>query len=151
MPTWKRWLKYAKAHLDSALERGNRDLDRREAELEARSAGRPWLDSSSTTPSMEEARARIEHERSRADRASERPSVPSPGPVAPPSGIDPGFELREQQRLADERLAHIRGELGLDPDGSGGEGPEANADDDRERDDGPPTGEPPGGGARPHR
>ena len=102
VPTWKRWLKYAKAKLDSSLRSAESELDDAEARLEGRRAGKPWLDDDRDTPSYEDVKARIE-ERS-----------PRTRPVAD-SG-DPAFDLEKQQRDAAKRLDDIRDSLGLDDD-----------------------------------
>lgn len=130
---WQRWLKYAKAKLDSSLQQGEAELDRREADLEARSAGQPWLSSSSDAPTFDEARARIEHQTRQVEEARGRSpsrSGPDPRPAAeadpsasgaPPrsTGSDStteSFDMAAHQRAADERLAAIRDELGLGGD-----------------------------------
>lgn len=97
---WEKWLRYARAKLDESVKRGNDELDRREAELEARRSGRTWLDSDRDAPSFDEARARIE-ERS--------------GSSAGGSEEQAAIDLAAQERAAEERLAAIRDELGLDP------------------------------------
>ncbi len=95
---WERWLKYAKAKLDDSVRRGNDELDRREAELDARRRERtPWA-GDGDAPTFEEAKARIEHEAG-AERSE-------------PTEID--FAAREQ--ATHERLAAMRKELGLDDD-----------------------------------
>ena len=99
MSTWSRWLKYAKAKLDSTMRSAERELDRREAELEAEQAGKPWLRSDADTPSYEEARARIEAE--------------AGGSKAPQPSGEEGFDLAERERAAAERLAAIRESLDL--------------------------------------
>lgn len=67
-PQWRRWLNYAKAKLDTSIAESEADLDRREAELQARAAGRPWLADDSAAPTLEETRARIEYEVREAER-----------------------------------------------------------------------------------
>lgn len=124
---WQRWLKYAQAKLDSSLQQGEAELDRREADLEARSAGRPWLESTRDAPNFDEAKARIEHEARQAEapRTSRRPSDPlaaPPGPAARPRGDGSGldaFDMAAHQKAADERLTAIRQELGLSDEGQG--------------------------------
>ena len=104
VPTWKRWLKYAKAKLDSSLRSAESELDDAEARLEARKAGKPWLDDDRDTPSYEDVKARIE-ERS-----------PGTNPKPTPSSGDPAFDLEKQQRDAAKRLDEMRESLGLDDD-----------------------------------
>ena len=53
-----RWMKYAKARIDSAVGSGHESLDRLEAKQEADRADKPWLASNSTAPTFDEARAR---------------------------------------------------------------------------------------------
>lgn len=143
---WQRWLRYAKARLDATVREGEAELDRREAELQARSEGKPWLSSSGDAPTLDEARARIEHQAREAERlrreregaGEEDPSAPAPaaegsdqapatggprpaGPGTPPPPLttDPqlgSFDFAAQQRAAEERLAALRAELGLAPD-----------------------------------
>src|SRR3954447_21670491 len=93
-------MKYGRAKLDDVLKRGNEELDQLEAEREAEQADRPWLASTDDTPRLEDVRARIQHDA---------------GQPATPAGPEEGFDLAEQQRLADDRLAKIRDELGLGP------------------------------------
>lgn len=113
---WERWLRYARAKLDDSVRRGHEELDRREADLEARRADRTWLDSDSDAPSFDEARARIE---ARARRAGvEPPPVPDasgrgPTDAGPPPDGAAAIDLAAQERAAEERLAAIRDELGL--------------------------------------
>jgi len=94
--SWKRWLKYARAKVESVVRSGNRELGRREAELEARQAGKPWLTSDDDSPTFEDAKARIEHE-------------------SGTSG-DLAFDHAQQERAAAERLKRIRDHLGVDED-----------------------------------
>jgi hypothetical protein len=110
---WKRWLKYAKARVDSAVGSADRELDRKEAELEARNAGKPWLSSDRESPTFDDVKARIEHETPPADPKG--PKVQPTKPDVPPSG-DPAFDLAVQQKAAAERLAGIRESLGLEGD-----------------------------------
>jgi hypothetical protein len=149
---WERWLRYAKAKLDDTVKKGDAELDRREAEQRRRAEAEPWLASESDAPTLDEARARIEHQTRQAEEADRArraaagaasppsapagstPSVPAPtatGPsVPPPLTTDPqlgSIDFAAQQRAADERLAKMRQELGLD------KGP-PDADDD------PPSG-----------
>ncbi|MCB0976146.1 MAG: hypothetical protein KDB02_01695 [Acidimicrobiales bacterium] len=63
-----RWLKYAKAKLDSAVSSGSRRIDELEAERERERADKPWLsspDDDSTVPTLDQVRARIEWEEQR--------------------------------------------------------------------------------------
>lgn len=101
MPSWKRWLRYAKAKLDSTVRDANRELDRREADLEADRARKPWLGDESPTPSYEDAKARIE-------------AMGGKGSAVAPSSGDPAFDLEKQQQAAADRLAEIRESLDLD-------------------------------------
>ncbi|MEJ7583871.1 MAG: hypothetical protein WKF43_07230 [Acidimicrobiales bacterium] len=96
-------MKYGQARLRAALAEGHATLERREADLEAEAADKPWLRSTSTTPTVDEVKARIEHDTGASD-----------------AGPDRDFDLSEQRRQADERLAAIRSELGLgDPPDDG--------------------------------
>ncbi len=124
MPTWKRWLRYGQAYLDRALRKGNDELDQREAELETRAADRPWLRTAGEVPTVDEVRARIEHDAA-ASRAAASGAAATTGPPAPPGAggdgpADLAFDRAEEQRRADERLRKIRSELGLEVDGEGG-------------------------------
>jgi len=91
-------MKYGRAKLDDVLQRGNEELDRREAALETDAAERPWAHRDAPAPTIDDVRDRIAHDS----------GTPAPAPTA-----DEGFELAEQQRKADDRLAKIRDELGL--------------------------------------
>ena len=91
-------MKYGRAMLDDMLKRGNEELDQLEAEREADAAERPWAHQTSDTPTLDDVRQRIEHDAGR---------------PAPPASPEEGFDLAEQQRKADDRLAKIRDELGL--------------------------------------
>lgn len=102
MAMWKRWLRYAKAKLDSTLQTTEEELDRREARLEAERAGKPWLGDDRATPSYDDVKERIER------------TAPSKGGPTP-SGNET-FDLAEQERAASERLAEMRESLGLDDD-----------------------------------
>lgn len=123
---WQRWLKYAQAKLDSSLKQGEAELDRRESELEARSAGRPWLGSTRDAPSFDEAKARIDHQtreatqrRAEAAGAGGPPTAPSPRPgVGGGADLDT-FDMAKHQQAAEERLAAMRDELGLGDDAAG--------------------------------
>ncbi|HEX7133333.1 MAG TPA: hypothetical protein VF228_12200 [Iamia sp.] len=132
---WERWLRYAKAKLDDTVTRGDAELDRREAEQRARAEGKPWLSAEGDAPTLDEARARIEHQARQAEEAqrardaetpslaeeptSDAPAEPAaPGPP-PPLTTDPqlgSIDFAAQQRAADERLAAMRKELGLEGD-----------------------------------
>jgi hypothetical protein len=103
---WKRWLKYAKAKVDSVVRSADDELDRKEAELDARTAGKPWLRTDRDTPDFDDVKARIEHE-----------APTKRDPATKPSG-DEAFDLAKQQRAADQRLEDIRASLDLDPDGT---------------------------------
>lgn len=119
MPTWKRWVKYGRAYLDSALRKGNAELDKREADLESKSAERPWLRSSGDVPTVDDVRARIEHDAAAsAARAETGAGAGSPKPATDVEGVDAdvAFDRAEEQRRADERLRRIRTELGLAED-----------------------------------
>jgi len=118
---WQRWLRYAKARLDSSVKQGEATLDRREAEQEARAAEKPWLSSAGDGPSFDEVKARIAHDSEEGEKA--RPSHSAGDPVVPrpaAEGGDPieSFDMAAQQKAADERLAAMRKELGLDDDAS---------------------------------
>ncbi len=97
---WKRWFRYGKAKVAATARELEETVERKEAELREEQADKPWLASDDDTPTYDEAKARIE---STAGRSGE------------PSG-DPTFDLAEQQRAADERLAEIRRSLGVDDD-----------------------------------
>lgn len=131
---WQRWLAYAKARIDSSVRDSERELDRREADLAARSEGRPWISSSGDTPTFDEARARIEAQSRTAGSAEAGPGGAAPGeagssPASPGGATGPrpapaptsegdasleSFDLAAHQKAADDRLAAIRDELGLD-------------------------------------
>jgi hypothetical protein len=109
---WQRWLKYAKAKLDSTVRDGDRELDRLEAEQQARVEGRPWLASSGAAPTFDEVKARIEHQ------GGTPPETP-PAAAAPPPRVEAdglAVEAEARQRAAESRLDAIRDELGLDDD-----------------------------------
>ena len=110
-----RWMKYARARIDSAVGQGNRSLDRLEAEREADLADKPWLRSGTEAPTLDEARARIEWEAERQRKAA------APPPATPATPEDPTaeqaaakVELEAQQRKSADRLDQIRKELGVD-------------------------------------
>lgn len=67
-----RWLKYARARIDSAVGSGNESLDRLEAEQEAKRADKPWLASDSAAPTFDEARARIAWEADQQAKQADR-------------------------------------------------------------------------------
>jgi hypothetical protein len=104
MSAWKRWLNYAKAKLDSTVRSANDDLDRKEAELEARNEGKPWLAEDNESPTYDTVKARIEHDSPDA----------GPAPRSDTASNDLAADLAEQQRAADQRLEEIRKSLGLD-------------------------------------
>ncbi|CAN5439210.1 hypothetical protein BH10ACT1_BH10ACT1_39340 [soil metagenome] len=124
-----RWLKYAKARIDSAVGQGNSSLDRLEAEREAEVADKPWLRSDGDAPTLDEARARIQWEAQRQAAVAEghagAASTTGPGPKAAPA-LDPQdqaaaaeaqsarLQLEAQERASAERLDAIRRELGVD-------------------------------------
>lgn len=99
---WKRWLKYAKAKVETSVRGANETLDRKEAELDARRQGKPWLDEDDGSPSFDSVKARIEAEQ------------PSSSPSTRAGSGDPSFDLAKQQKAADDRLKDIRKELDLD-------------------------------------
>ena len=113
---WERWLRYARARLDDTVKKGDAELDRREAEQRARAEGKPWLSGEDDTPTLDEARARIEHQARQAGQ--DGTAAPTESPPAPavdgPSVDGPTIDFAAQQRAADERLAAMRKELGLD-------------------------------------
>ncbi|MBX3285184.1 MAG: hypothetical protein KF703_07555 [Actinobacteria bacterium] len=79
-----RWIDYAKAKVESAVSRGNDELTRREAEREVELADKPWLAADAESPTLEEARARIEYEsRRQQDLADERDRAAADRPAAP--------------------------------------------------------------------
>ena len=151
MTSWKRWLGYAKATLDDTVADGNAELDRLEAEQRAEAADKPWLRPEGDTPSVDDVKAKIEHQARAAAGPAAGPADPAgaatPAPAAPadPTAID----FAAQEREAKARLAGIRKELGLDgpPSEPGGKGePEEPADPDSpSTPDGPGEGGPPAG------
>ena len=129
-----RWLKYAKARIDTAVGQGNRSLDRLEAEREAELAEKPWLRSDGAAPTLDEARARIEWEaeRQRRDAGDQPGTVADPppdgsgGPSDGPGGSPPRspedaaadaeqetarLELEARADEAAARVERIRAEL----------------------------------------
>lgn len=80
-----RWMKYARARLDAALKSGNRELDRREAELEADRADRPWLGDEEDVPTVDEVAARIRWEREEAERRAQAGRPTDPQEKVPPT------------------------------------------------------------------
>jgi hypothetical protein len=141
---WERWLRYAKAKLDDTVKRGDAELDRREAEQQARTEAKPWLGADGAAPTFDETRARIEDQTRRAEelRRAREQAAPTPeaapAPDEPPTGEAPptgggppaseaetppslttdpqlgSIDFAGQQRAADDRLAAMRKELGLD-------------------------------------
>lgn len=126
-----RWLKYAKARLDSAVGQGNASLDRLEAEREADLADKPWLRSDGEAPTLDEARARIEWEAERQRRAAAGDPAAPAAPAAPPTPAPSGprapedvaadaeqeqarLELARREQASADRLAQIRAELGVE-------------------------------------
>jgi len=118
-----RWLKYAKARIDSAVGQGNKSLDRMEAEREADLADKPWLRSDREAPTLDEARARIEWESARqrresgpgADTAGDRPAPRSPQDVAVDAEQESArLELARREKESAARLEQIREELGVE-------------------------------------
>jgi hypothetical protein len=110
---WERWLRYARAKLDDTVKKGDAELDRREAEQRARAEGKPWLSGEDGTPTLDETRARIEHQARQAEQAGA--ATPAEGPPVPtPSTDGPTIDFAARQRATDERLAAMRRELGLD-------------------------------------
>lgn len=112
---WRRWLKYGRARIDSAVRDVDRLLDRKEAQLRVEQAGRPWLASDRDVPTYDGATARIE-ERLRAAGIPTQSSPPSPPPDDETVAKIQAFDLAEQQRAAAERLASIRESLGITPE-----------------------------------
>jgi hypothetical protein len=110
-----RWLKYAQAKVTSVVKSSDDEVARREARLEAEMAEKPWLRSDSESPTFDEVRERIERETPRPS-ASATPTTSGSAPK--PSG-EAAFDLAEQQRAADERLAEIRKSLDLGGEPSG--------------------------------
>ena len=96
--SWRRWFRYGKAKVASAARDLDRSVDRKEAELRNEQADKPWLASDEDAPTFDETKARIE-------ATTGRPSEPSGNPT---------FDMAEEQRAADERLAEIRRSLGVD-------------------------------------
>lgn len=153
-----RWFKYAKARIDRAVGQGNQSLDRLEAERQAELADRPWLRSDAASPTLDEARARIEWEAERQGRADESAS-PSAG-VGAGAGSTDGtssptagslrdlaadaeqeaarLELAAREEASLARLEQIRAELGVDA-------PPAHPSPPPPADDGPSPDSPPPG------
>lgn len=102
-----RWLKYAEAKVKSVVTSSDDKVAKREARLEAEMAEKPWLRSDGESPSFDDVKARIETEAPTAPKTTTAPGKPS-GEAA--------FDLAEQQRAADERLAEIRRSLDIDDD-----------------------------------
>lgn len=131
-----RWLKYAKARLDTAVNQGNASLDRREAEREAELADKPWLRSDRAAPTLDEAKARIEWEAEEQRRRAAEDG-------APPATADPGggsrrpqatagdaehesarLELDRREQASAARLEQIRRQLGVEDAPAADEAPE---------------------------
>ena len=90
--SWQRWLAYAKAKLDSRLKESEADLDEREARLRVEAEGKPWLSSSSESPTFDEMRARIEHDaREAAERQRRQPPGGAPAPSRPGPRVEGGL------------------------------------------------------------
>ena len=111
---WKRWLKYGKARVDAAVRDVEQVLDRKEDELRQDQQGKPWLGSDDDVPSYDDATARIE------DRLEAAGIPTQSSPPSPPADDEAvarirAYDLAEQQRKADERLAAIRESMGIDP------------------------------------
>ena len=103
MSSWKRWVRYGKAKLDDVVAEGNDELGKAEARLEAERADKPWLASEGAAPTLDEVKARIEHQAG-LGRAQD---------LAPTEPTAEAMELAAQQKEADARLAAIKAELGL--------------------------------------
>ncbi|CAN5543111.1 hypothetical protein BH24ACT4_BH24ACT4_23310 [soil metagenome] len=119
---WKRWLAYAKAKVDQTVDQGHQELDRREADLEAKGKDRAWLQSDRDAPDLDDVRARIEGEAREADARARREAAPSGAAGSPGAGSASGsapsfedFDVAARQKATDDRLAAIRDELGLGP------------------------------------
>lgn len=112
---WERWLRYAKAKLDDTVKRGDAELDRREADQRARAEGKPWLGADGAAPTFDETRARIDDQARRAEELRRAREQAAPTPEAAPAPDEPtAIDFAAQQRAADDRLAAMRKELGLD-------------------------------------
>lgn len=101
--TWKRWLRYVKAAVDAKVRSADRELERREADLEAERTDKPWLDDEAASPSYDEVQRRIDA------------MGPTDRPAPPADSGDLAFDLAAQQRAAAERLEEIRESLDVDP------------------------------------
>lgn len=112
---WQRWLKYGKAKVDAAVRDVDRALDRKEEELRRDQEGRPWIAGDDDVPSYDDATARIE-ERLAAAGIPTQSSPPSPPADEATVAKIRAFDVAEQQRAADERLAAIRESLGIKPE-----------------------------------
>jgi len=99
--SWRRWVKYGKAKLDDTVAGLNRSLDQKERALDDEQKDKPWLGDDDEAPSFEQAKARIDDVTRDVARAA-------------PSSGDPTFDVAEQQRAADQRLAEIRRSLDVD-------------------------------------
>jgi hypothetical protein len=109
---WKRWLKYGKARVDAAVRDVEDVLDRKEDELRRDQGAKPWLGSDDDVPSYDDATARIE-DRLRAAGIPAQSSPPSPPADDETVAKIRAFDVAEQQRKADDRLASIRDSLGI--------------------------------------
>ncbi|MEO6987111.1 MAG: hypothetical protein ABI239_00505 [Aquihabitans sp.] len=118
-----RWLKYAKARIDSAVGSGHESLDRLEAEQEAERADKPWLGSDSTAPTFDEARARIEWEADqqakKADRHREGDQTETKESDTA-GGVDAGKSETTTKRSGSGKAdAKVNGSKGSDAEASG--------------------------------
>ena len=100
---WRRWLKYGKAKLDQAVRDADAELDRKEEQLAAERAGRPWLTPSGDTPTLAEVKARIE------DTEAVTPADTDA------EAAELALEMEAQRKAAEQRLAEIRKSLDLPP------------------------------------
>jgi len=96
--TWRRWLKYGKAKLDQTVRDADAELDRKEEQLAAERAGKPWLTPSGETPTLAEVKARID------DGATTDPDA---------EAANLALEMDAQRKAAEQRLAEIRKSLDL--------------------------------------
>ncbi len=123
-----RWLKYAKAKLESTVSTGNDELDRLEARQEAERAERPWLGADRDAPSFEEAQARIRWEAERTEAGPPPGSARKAAPSVDQAEVDDvdaldtataaeqhgaRIELDARAKQSADRLDQIRRELGV--------------------------------------